>query len=411
MIQIASFSLTLATCLLLFNHLTFIRFAEIEISISYLIVGIFISFNVIAVGAQVSRKLLIFILFVALVVAFKMATQLGTQLGSVALIFISVCAFSGAFLISIYSDNHLKRRVAKIIIGVTAFHALFLITQAIAFNVFDNLSLLNPLGPFSPMGPRSHGGFYEPHYYRGTYLRPNGFFSEPSAAALFQLLGAVHCAGYNLAKKYLPLILIILISIVATLSMAGALGAIFVGVYFSIVQKKLHVSIMSKVLIGAFFLAVMSYVFFSLFESRADEIFDPSKSIYVRITAPVLLISDVLIEKPIGLPIGNLEFVRQFDYWPKGVSGNSIDNGLFALIVFFGWLGIIFLFECLRVSLSYSLKVPNRLLFVSLIWMGLFFNGGIWGPKAMSLTCILIAMMPKSQNISTMDAHKLHVLN
>jgi len=303
---------------------------------------------------------------------------------------------SGALVLSDSTDQDLKRRVAGVMVGVAVFHGLFLILQAAMFNGIGNFSLLNPLGPLSPMGPRSHGGFYDPHDGK-SYLRPNGLFSEPSAASLFQLLGAVHYAGYNFAKKYLPLLIIILLGTFATMSMAGVLGGMVVAAYIALVQYKLRVSIGIQLLIASIAFAFMAYTAIFTFEDRLDEFSDPTQSGYIRITAPILLIFYATVEAPLGLPIGDLTKAQTLSFWPRGELGGSIDNGLFAVMVFFGWAGIFFLCECIRLSVKYARRAPPSIIFLVLIWLGLFFNGGIWGPKAMSLTCFLIIMMPKTR--------------
>lgn len=324
-----------------------------------------------------------------------MATQQGTQVNSVILIFVAMCAMSGALVLSSYTGVDLKKKVANIIVSLAVFHGLILLLQAVMFNGPGNFNLLNPFGPFSPMGPRSHGGFYNPHDGK-AYLRPNGFFSEPSAASLFQLLGAVHYAGYNFSKKYLPFLLIILLGTLATMSMAGVLGGMVVAGYIALVQYKLRVSIGIQLLIGSIALVFMAYTAVFTFEDRLDEFSDSKSSGYIRITAPLLLIYHTIFEAPMGLPIGDLTPASALDFWPRGELGQSIDNGLFAVMVFFGWPGILLLFECIRLSVQYTRRAPPSIIFIVLIWLGLFFNGGIWGPKAMSLTCFLIIMMPKS---------------
>ncbi|MEM8866815.1 MAG: hypothetical protein AAGC73_00975 [Verrucomicrobiota bacterium] len=397
--RVADICILLTPCLLLFNHLTFLRPGGLEISVAYLVVSIFMACNALIVGPKINRYIFIILISITLLIVYKMATQFGTQINSVALIFIAMCAMSGALVLSANTDHELKRRVATIVVGVAVFHGLFLILQSAMFNGPGNFSLLNPLGPLSPMGPRSHGGFYDPHDGKAI-LRPNGLFSEPYAASLFQLLGAVHYAGYNFAKKYLPLLIIILLGTMATMSMAGILGGMVVAAYIALVQYKLRVSLGIQILIATVAVSFLAYTAVFTFEDRLHEFSDPKQSGYIRITAPILLIFYAMVEMPIGLPIGDLTVAQTLSFWPRGELGDSIDNGLFALMVFFGWPGIFFLGECIRLSVKYARRAPPSIIFLVLIWLGLFFNGGIWGPKAMSLTCFLIIMMPKSKEDS-----------
>jgi putative colanic acid polymerase len=73
-----------------------------------------------------------------------------------------------------------------------------------------------------------------------------------------------------------------------------------------------------------------------------------------RLMAPLPVLQDVLWHSPLGLPLGSIQQVLpRYDLLNGRVVGSTLDNGLYLLIFYFGW-----------VALAAALVVSSRLLFV-----------------------------------------------
>jgi hypothetical protein len=236
------------------------------------------------------------------------------------------------------------RRSVGVFCVVAAGAGLLVIAQALCFNLWGDLRLANPLGPFAPLGPGNE--VYDVTAYAPP-PRANGLYSEPSVAGWFMSFAV----ALTLAVRRLYPILTTLAATVcalaamATLSLTGMLGASLVLTgYVLFVRDRLAVKLLWLALAGGG-IAIALYSADQLgILARFHNLDSPGTSIYFRLTAPYTLVTDTLDRFPFGYPLGQTDFIATRYYyinWSEG-SQTNIDNTLFKIVFYFGLLGILF---------------------------------------------------------------------
>ncbi|WP_159082545.1 O-antigen ligase family protein [Paragemmobacter aquarius] len=236
-------------------------------------------------------------------------------------------------------------RFAQIFIAGMTAHALLLIVQFIAMNHFGTFAWQNPFGEFSPVGPQgelfSQIGAYMPDP-SATIKRPNGFYSEPSVAAMYSLFALAICLS---SQKTAPLwkvsaVVILSLSIICTFSLSGWLSLSFVTLTVTMVSIRRHkvlfvIGLAALIVIIGFLLlqASTTYLFSRLQNFGAN---DPA--IYIRLYGPIQLVADVVSESIIGLPVNDpTELIGRYYLvdW-QGRNFTTIDNFYIWILVYFG---------------------------------------------------------------------------
>ena len=265
--------------------------------------------------------------------------------------------------------REIRQSIAVFCVLVAA-AALFIIVQALAFNLLRDFRLAAILGPFSPIGPGNE--IYEPPPL-AEFPRANGFYSEPSVAGWFMSFGVALALASRPLYPVLATLTATICSLaaMATLSLTGVLGpAVVLAGYILFVRDRPGFKLFWLALAGTS-LAIGLYHAreFGILD-RFQELGQPGTSVYFRVTAPITLISESLERFPFGYPLGQTDFIASRDYyinWDEGARTN-IDNSLLVVVFYFGLLGVL-------LNATYLLQAARYLILkrhaVGLIMLGL----------------------------------------
>lgn len=250
-------------------------------------------------------------------------------------------------------------RSLSVFLAVAAAVACVVILQSVSLNLFNDLSASRLLGDYSP--PRAPGdGPYVPNEF-ARVRRANGWFSEPSVAGWFLNAAAAlalaargrHPGSTGLAAA------VCLAGACATFSLTGILGALIVFfAHLAFVHDRRLFKLAWAVFTGAGLIAAV-YLGYQLgIVERYREISQPGTSVYFRMTAPFLLVSESLLSSPFGYPLGQTDFVSAKDYFVNWVQGSqtNIDNSWFKIIFHFGLLGLLFNAVCVAQIMACLLR-------------------------------------------------------
>jgi hypothetical protein len=268
----------------------------------------------------------------------------------------------------------------KLMAQLGCLHSSLLLLQFLEMNIVGSTTLLNPFGPFSKIGP--YGTFYGPVVW-DTIYRPNGFFSEPSAAAWFTGICLAACLSYNLLSKK-PVTLYVsalLVGIASTFSLSGVVDATAVIGAWLLLRSYRPVRLGRAVLVTAMACGIILAALAQT--DRLQEYQRPGSSTYVRVVAPALLASDVLFYYPLGLPLGQWAFVASRPYFIQNEAlqqNDNLDNGLFVILTYLGWLGVFILLATFRLTYgALQRKNPGSLLLIAVV-MAVAQSGALWTP-------------------------------
>ncbi len=240
--------------------------------------------------------------------------------------------------------SHEIRRSVAVFCTLAAVAGLLIIAQALSFNLLGDFRLANPLGPLAPLGPGQEVYAATPE---ARLPRANGFYSEPSVAGWFMAFATALALA---ARRLYPVLttlaaLICAAAAMATLSLTGMLGAsVVLAGYVLCVRDRPAFKLLWLVVAGSG-ASLGLYVAWQLgILDRFHNIDLPGTSIYFRLSAPAMLISESLVEFPLGYPLGQTDFIDSRHYYINWVEGSqtNIDNTLLKVVFYFGLLGILF---------------------------------------------------------------------
>jgi len=238
--------------------------------------------------------------------------------------------------------HELRRSLAVFCVAATG-AGLFIIAQALSFNLLGDFRLAEALGPLAPLGPG--GEVYVPSPL-SALPRANGFYSEPSVAGWFMSFAtALALAGRRLYPVLTTVAAIVCaLAAIATLSLTGVLGAIAVlAGYVLFVRDRLAVKLFWLALAGSGAAIALGLAWELGILDRVRHYHTPGTSIYFRLNAPLTLLSESLDRFPFGYPVGQTDFIASRHYyinWENG-SQTNIDNTLLKIVFYFGLLGIL----------------------------------------------------------------------
>lgn len=118
--------------------------------------------------------------------------------------------------------------------------------------------------------------------------------------------------------------------------------------------------------------------------SRMHELAKPSTSGYYRLVAPLPVLRDVLVANPLGKPFGQIERTLSTYHLLNGSEvGTTLDNGMYLLVFYFGWLGVAFLaYLVIKMLLASSSPTrTNELIVLCYVLVSLQFSGGVFLPE------------------------------
>ncbi|MGR5135890.1 hypothetical protein [Vibrio jasicida] len=250
---------------------------------------------------------------------------------------------------------------------------IFVLVQFISSNIFNDYRLISLLKDFS------YGSYIRTdNEVLASYntVRPPGFYLEPSYLGLvcFFLIANLALLGCNAKVFYILLLITVFLSGSAT---AIVICTMFLGLLLFYSSKS---KLLKSVIFCFYFFVVM--VVISMVSIRLQELLLPGTSGYYRYTAPLIMSFHVLVNNPIGIPLGTInDFVLSFNFLNGNTIGSSIDNGFFTLIIYFGFLALLFYgFLAMKIV---KFSVGGNHLGVYLLtfcFLSLFFHGGIFLP-------------------------------
>jgi len=275
--------------------------------------------------------------------------------------------------------------------------AMAVIAQAIAFNIFNDLSFTHLLGDYTPDRGVVHREPYVPHPL-SPIKRAAGWFSEPSVAAWFCAFAATIALALRPERPALATLTatVCLAAGVATLTLTGLLSATIIliaHVFFVRDRGRFKLLWLLLAVVGFAGAALVGHHFGLV--DRLEELSNPGTSVYFRFTAPFLLVSESLNSYPFGYPIGQVDLIEDKPYfinWPGG-SQTSIDNMLFLVVFHFGLLGIFFnlsyLFQLARLLIRHRRVIGLIMLGVTLMLLA---TGAGWAHQGVLLIGYAIAV-------------------
>lgn len=245
---------------------------------------------------------------------------------------------------------------------------------------------------FNLFGTHQYLYQYELWIVPGEAPRAQGFYLEPSYAALTItfLCGSILRFGY----RQVPTILLALAGIMSTQSATGIATFAIIALCWGISQRgrAMAVALFSTIVL---LLGAGSYL-----AARLSSATEASSSANYRLLAPLPLLRAVLMEFPLGRPIGSIRQVTAEASLVNGVSaGTTIDNGYMVIVFYFGWIGLIAVvvgMALLMRRLVVSIRAGDGVAPL-LVWLLAcpFFNGGIFLPEfAMMIWLGLAALVP-----------------
>tara|TARA_R110002020_G_scaffold89684_1_gene218978 strand:- start:3956 stop:5215 length:1260 start_codon:yes stop_codon:yes gene_type:complete len=371
---------------MLFGQFIFVHDFSQVVSASLFGVAFFLAVSAVS-GRIFARPVIFFLLFLFLVIINAAAELLyysdfdiaeySTSLTLVLLLGLSVMFAGGVRQPS--AASVLRGMWLLTTLGVL--HSGLLFIQFVEWNFLGSTLTLNPFGPFAKFGP--YGSYYGPVVWDSIY-RPNGFFSEPSAAAWFTaicLASALVCqrvAGKRVGLTAFALV----VGMLSTASLSGVVNALVIlGVWVMINlpwRIKLGTGIMA---FGSVFGAIVAVL---VQTGRIEELFTPGTSLYVRIAMPAQLVLDIFKNYPFGLPLGQTSFIVQQSYFVRNealAQSANLDNGLFVILVYFGLFGAAgLLWLAHRIWRSLRRRNPGVLVLVATT-LAVSQSGAVWAPN------------------------------
>jgi hypothetical protein len=231
----------------------------------------------------------------------------------------------------------------NVFLTAAAAHALLLIAQFAALNVFASQALMNPFGPFTAIGP--DGIVYLPTEW-DTIKRPNGFFSEPSVAAWFSTSAfAIGLIAESLIGR-LPVarLCLMFLGTVCTVSASGVanLVVLLCALAFLPGLQMRQANLLRAGAIILAFVAVAALAGFGIAD-RVSELETQGSSGYTRVSAPLRLLSESLPDYPLGYPLGQVQYLASKPYMTNasGDYSGGIHNTFLLLIFYFGVAGMV----------------------------------------------------------------------
>ncbi|SKA82250.1 putative colanic acid polymerase [Agreia bicolorata] len=312
-----------------------------------------------------------------------------------------------AFIITraIWSDVNPLLNISDISSGL--FVALVFVATMSVLQVVTGY--LGSVAFFNPFGSAQYLYQYKPHIEFVEFPRAQGFFLEPSYDAF--VIGSLTTALLCLGKRQLLSVLFGAIGLLACQSATGLI--IFAAVLVVVaIRSGPAIRLTALVLVSATLVIAGSTVI-----GRLDSIGTTSTSANYRILAPLEVLRDTLLNSPFGRPLGSVAKTLSTYGLQNGVTqGTSLDNGLYVLVFYFGWTGLIAvcawaLFTVVIVARRLSRWPKNNLSWIAPIWifLSMLFSGGIMLPEFAIGTWLVIICFRASPKLTKTEGDSLEL--
>lgn len=275
-------------------------------------------------------------------------------------------------------------RPALISLGLVA---TFSIAQYVVATAISSDVLFNPWRRFTYL--------YSYDVFARGEVRASGFYLEPSFNALVMvaLLFMVLMTGQQ--REQALAVGLAAGGILATRSLAGYVAFLLLLIFFvRNAQGVRRLGVMAGIgSLGS--LALLTNDTPQYVARRATSVAEIGSSGNYRLVQPVELVQDVLFNHPLGKPLGSVEAtLLEYDFLNGVQRGSSLDNGLYLLIFYTGWVVLVLLLSmgvvaALQAARLGSGRKQPLLGFVILLVL-LQFSGGVLLPEFILLAVVLV---------------------
>lgn len=258
---------------------------------------------------------------------------------------------------------------------------------------------------FNLFGEHQYLYQYNPHLEFNPVPRAEALYLEPSYAAF--IVGSL-AVGLVAARRHV--IAAWSLGAVGMLAIRSATGLL---IFAAVAVVALFVS-RSRWRIPAFTgLLGASLIAVPYLAGRLDSTFTPGTSAYYRLIGPLQILQDTLVHFPLGHPFGSLRnTVADYGILNGAAAGDSLDNGFYVIVFYFGWAGVVasgvLVFWALRrVVLANRAVRPGPALVA--VWSvgSLFFSGGVMLPEFLLTLWLLFAAQHSSQSAEALRIEAL----
>jgi putative colanic acid polymerase len=273
----------------------------------------------------------------------------------------------------------------KIAFWIVALFSIIQISLSTFFNFYS----------YNPWGDNQYLYKYIPLPGATGLIRSAGFYLEPSFNAF------VICALTLLVMltKGRPLIYmpISLLAVAATQSATGLI------LWFSLAAVAVVFSRSFRSIRYIFVISLPLVAAYGYLSQRINSISLTGSSGNYRLLSPTSVVGDILSSQFFGHPLGSLyDVVSRYQLFQFGAEQSvTLDNGLYVIIFYFGWIGLLVLIGLFVWALSairrekIGLGVPS---IVVRLWLVscLLFSGAIFAPEFACITFLVVVVWRES---------------
>ncbi|UFU14568.1 putative colanic acid polymerase WcaD [Curtobacterium sp. C1] len=247
---------------------------------------------------------------------------------------------------------------------------------------------------FNLFGEHQYLYEYNPHLEFNPIPRAAAFYLEPSYAAFIVGSLAVMLIA---ARRHVKTAWIL--GTVGMLTIRSATGLLV----FALVAMVALLASRSKwrlpAIVGLVLAAAVAVPYLS---GRLDSTFTTGSSAYYRLIGPLQILRDTLNHYPLGHPFGSLrDTVADYGILNGAATGDSLDNGFYVFVFYFGWIGLVGTAALIAWALRRTLQAQRTGrtgAALAAVWSvgSLLFSGGVMLPEFVLTLWLLFAVVHSS---------------
>jgi putative colanic acid polymerase len=224
----------------------------------------------------------------------------------------------------------------------------------------------------------------------GALSRAQGFYLEPSFGALVMITLCVVLllAGYRTRAA----MLIVAAGLFFNRSFSGIITfALIVAIHFGLSFGR-HVGRTVKLAAAVALIGISGVVLRQVLVARLSELTSEGASAYYRIISPLIVLRDVLQQHPFGVEMGQIEaFMVPYGLLQTGSEGNTLDNGLYVLVFYFGWIGLLMVLALFATAVVQVIAGHrDRAILRTFFFLSMAFSGAIFVPEYALLIMLVL---------------------
>jgi putative colanic acid polymerase len=268
---------------------------------------------------------------------------------------------------------------ARIVLRIVA---PFSTAQFLLYEFLANPALYNPW--------REHQYLY-PYDVASQFgvTRAQGFYLEPSFNAF--VLTAVFAILMLRRRIGMSDYVLLCIGLLTTRSLIGLLISFTLLFLLLAGPRFAHRPYLRPLVLGL--LPIFMWGALAYIVNRIETVSIVGSSAHYRIIAPLNMITDVLRTRYFGMPLGSVDHVyRTYGVLNGSEVGNSLDNGLYVVIFYFGWPGLIALLAGALTITLFLLRQPSSRAITAMLFVfcSLVFSGGIFLPDYQFIIALVV---------------------